>query len=60
MTDRLYYDHFLHDLALDGDEAWSVGDVVDLSAFGYEGSERFRVAERDEQLGYWYFEPEQP
>jgi hypothetical protein len=60
MIDRLDYVHFLHDLALDGDEGWSVGDVVDLGPFGYDGPERFLVAERDEMLGYWYFEPVQP
>lgn len=40
----------VHDYALDGDEGWEVGDRVDDE----EGS--WRIIERDDDLGYWYFE----
>ena len=49
--------NFVHDLALDGDEGWKVGDVVNLSQHSLDTEDReWGVVERDEVGGYWYFE----
>lgn len=48
----------VHDLALSGDEGWSVGDVVNLYEHRLDTVDRlWRIVERDEILGYWYMEP---